>query len=329
MNQSPSGSVSPILVTLVVAAAVFTVGLIGITLGLRAWGPATVPTPTPDLASIPLTPLVTRAPSDLAPTPSPIGVVTPIATYTPLPAPTPTPAATPTATPLPSPTPTALPTPYSGPFRNNGGDYTGLRTESITVDGSLADWAIVPAIPVSAVQSGAENLTGQSDLAVDARVAWDDARLYVVYEVADDLHVQPLAGFNLFNGDSTELFIDADLAGDFPEASQNGDDFEIGFSAGDFAGIGPEAFVYQPQQRVDWNQQIMVAAQRVGEGYVIEAAIPWSLLGRQPAPGMAFGYALGAFDNDAPGSAAQQTAVVHPPGLAFDQPTTYGNLRLQ
>ena len=126
-----------------------------------------------------------------------------------------------------SPTPTALPTPYAGPFRNNGGDYTSLRTDTITVDGSLADWAGVPAIPVTALQSGAENLTGQSDLAVNARMAWDDARLYVVYEVADDLHVQPLAGFNLFNGDSTELFIDTDLAGDFPAASQNGDDFEF------------------------------------------------------------------------------------------------------
>ena len=95
------------------------------------------------------------------------------------------------------------------------------------------------------------------------------------------------------------------------------------------AGNGPEAFVYQPQQRVDWNQQIMVAVQRVDEGYVIEAAIPWSLLGRQPAPGAAFGLAFGAFDNDLPGSAAQQTAVAHPPGLAFDRPTTYSNLRLQ
>ena len=233
MNQSPSGSVSPILVTLVVAAAVFTIGLIGITLGLRALGPVTVPTPTPDLASIPLTPLVTSAPSGLTPTPSPISVVTPTASHTPPPVPTvpptppPTATPTPTATPPTSPTPTALPTPYAGPFRNNGGDYTSLRTDTITIDGSLADWAGVPAIPVTALQSGAENLTGQSDLAVNARMAWDDARLYVVYEVADDLHVQPLAGFNLFNGDSTELFIDTDLAGDFPAASQNGDDFEF------------------------------------------------------------------------------------------------------
>ena len=329
MNQSPSSSVSPILVTLVVAAAVFTIGLLGITLGLRALGPGAAPSPTPDLASIPLTPLVTSAPSGLTPTPSPIIVVTPIATNPPTPVPTVPPAPAPPATPMTSPAPTPLPTLYAGPFRNNGGDYTGLRTESITVDGALADWTGVPSIPISAVQSGAEHLTDQADFAVNARVAWDDARLYVAYEVADDLHVQPLSGFNLFNGDSTELFIDTDLAGDFSEASQNGDDFEVGFSAGDFAGNGPEAFVYQPQQRVDWNQQIMVAVQRVDEGYVIEAAIPWSLLGRQPAPGAAFGLAFGAFDNDLPGSAAQQTAVAHPPGLAFDRPTTYSNLRLQ
>ena len=93
-----------------------------------------------------------------------------------------------------------------------------IAPNPISVDGSLADWAGRPCHPRQRRAIGGRDLTGQSDLAVNARMAWDDAWLYVAYEVVDDLHVQPLAGFNLFNGDSTELFIDTDLAGDFPDS---------------------------------------------------------------------------------------------------------------
>lgn len=322
---------NPILVALLVALAVFTLGLIGITIGLRAFSPRPTPTPTPDLAGIPLTPLATvTLPPEQTPTSTP-STPTPTLTTSPTPTPTATlqPTDTPTPTPLPSATPTPPPTPYAGPFRNNGGDYVASKRGGFIIDGFPGEWGSTPAMPLTRIQQGPENFSGPQDFAAAARLAWDDNNLYLLYEVTDDIHVQELNSYELFNGDEVELWLDANLALDFNDNNLNGDDYQFGFSAGRTPGAGAEGVVWYPQRRGDWNNQIMVAAQPQGQGYVLEAAIPWSILGLQPLSGMALGYALSASDNDTPGSAAQQTILVHTPGMAFGQPATFSNLRLQ
>lgn len=315
------------------ALGVFTIGLIGITLGLRTLNQRTVPeskaTPTVDVAQMPLTPLPRLTPTDtVAPTVTPTATLTPTATPTPADTATPTPAATDTATPTP------LPTPYNGPLRSNGGDYTAPRQQSgasagaIAIDGALPDWNGIPDLQLPFVQSGAENYQGPGDFAVALRLAWDERYLYLAATVTDDQHVQPLRSYDIFNGDSVELWLDVNLAGDFADNGANTDDFQLGFSPGDFAGSGPEAVIWYPLRREDWNQQILIAAQPHSQGYTLEAAIPWTLLGFSPASGAVLGFAVNANDNDAPGAAAQQTILMHTPGMQWGQPTTFSNLRL-
>jgi len=41
----------------------------------------------------------------------------------------------------------------------------------------------------------------------------------------------------------------------------------------------------------------------VGDGYLVEAAIPWSVLGVTPYGGLSMGFALSISDNDAAGQA--------------------------
>lgn len=328
--NSLKSSPNQILIAVVVAVAVFTIGLIGITLGLRTLNQRTEPPlPTSDIAALPLTPLpaATRPPAVDTLTPLPDTTLTPTPTETPTETPTPTPTETSTPEPILEPTATLPPTPYAGPLRNNGGDYTSVRREGIVVDGELGDWGGVAAIQLPFIQQGAENYTGNADLSVSARLAWDDTFLFVAADVSDDQHVQALRGYDLYNGDELELWLDTDLAGDFGSNSTSEDDWQFGFSPGDFASNEPEAVIWFPQRREDWNAQVLVVAQPQGQGYRLEAAIPWALIGVQPVAGMVFGFALNASDNDVPDTAAQQTIIMTNPNMIWGQPLTFGNLR--
>jgi len=335
-------SLHPILVTLLVALAVFTVGLLGLSLALRAWSSrlAATPTPTIALGGLPLTPLASPSPTPtdtptpvVTPTPSPTPTPTPepSPTPTPLPTATPTPEPTPTPTPEPTPTPTVTPapTPYAGPFRANGGDYAAPGRSGFVIDGFLAEWGGIPVVSLSYPLQGAEEAVAADDFVVTARLAWDPIFLYVAYEVTDDVHVQEGSGYDLFNGDSVELWVDADLAGDFDVVGGNADDFHFGFSPGDFLTRGPEGVVAYPQRRPDWTGQLVVAAQRTATGYTLEAAIPWALMGVRPYPGWVVGYGLMANDNDTPGVFGRERVLAHTPVMRFNQPTTFSNLFLQ
>ncbi|NOX61270.1 MAG: hypothetical protein GXP42_04900 [Chloroflexi bacterium] len=331
MNRTNNVLLQQILIALVVAVAVFTVGLLAITFALRAnAGRTPPPTPTVDLASLPFTPIFTPTPAPrptFTPTATSTLAATPSATATATPTPTVSPTPTPTVEPSPSPTP--RPTPYAGPLRQNGGDYTIVRREGIVVNADLSDWRDVAPLLVASVQQGADNVTGPEDLAAFIRMAWDDAFLYYVAEVGDDVHVQALRSYQIFNGDSVELWLDTDLAGDFNDVGLNADDYQFGFSAGDFISSPAEAVVWYPRRSPQWNALIQIAAQPVGQGYIIEAAIPWSLLGLQPVAGMVMGFAVGVNDNDVPATAAQQTILVSPPTMFWGRPTTFANLRFE
>ncbi|NOZ72683.1 MAG: hypothetical protein GXP38_12365, partial [Chloroflexi bacterium] len=255
--------------------------------------------------------------------PSPTPTVTPTATSTPTVTPTPSP------TPTPEPTATPTPTPYAGPLRRNGGDYIALPAHGISIDGNLDDWQGYPSFTLPVVQAGVTNYTGVDDLAVEAWLAWDQQYLYLAVAVNDDQHVQELRSYDLFNGDEIELWLDTDLAGDFDDDRINSDDFQIGFSPGNFNTIQPEAVIWYPTRRPDWNSQIRIAAQPAGQGYRLEAAIPWSIFGIQARAGQVFGYAVTASDNDTPGSAAQETILMQTPGMTWGRPTTFSNLYLQ
>lgn len=307
--------------------------------GLSPTRPFTWPTPTP--AAQPPSPTPTSSPTApsvlvvVSPTPTPESS-TAIPTDTATPTSTPTDTSTPTVVAVPSPTltptdtATPVPTPYAGPYREGNGVDLHARHLStpLWLDGELGEWEGVAGQDLSYILSGAEAYEGMADIAGTVYAQWDERYLYLAARVLDDVHVQTQRGEHMGWGDSLIVWLDAALAEDFDSAVADEDDFQIGLSPGDFAMLPPEAVVWRPQRRTDWDQAIIVAARPRSDGYSLEAAIPWSILSRQPTVASAFGFSVQLLDNDQPRAAAQETMLTGSPSFRPGVPTTFGNLIL-
>ena len=248
-----------------------------------------------------------------------------------------TPLPPPTNTPVPSPTKAPPPTPSKAERERDLISYTRLRLgngevifayqadQPPSIDGILSEWtgkmhAIQHVVHLPA------NWWGAADLSGAFYVTWDQSYLYLGVQVTDDLHVQTEQGEGIYNGDDVELQYDANLQGDFNATNRDGDDGQIGFSPGDFANLPPEAYVWLPTQRN--GTMTNLAARQTGEGYVIEAAVPWWVFELSPHSEMALGFCLNVSDNDSPGTAQQQCMVSTSPSRKWGDPTTWGTLVL-
>lgn len=257
----------------------------------------------------------------------------PIVTVT---GPTPPPAATPASATLPPfqpPTLTAAPPatltagPTTPPSRGNGPVITAARVaQPPVIDSNFGDWPGLPH-PIDQVTYRPENWTGVADLSARYALAWDANYLYLAVQVTDEAHVQTQRGVTLFRGDSLELLLDRDLAGDFTLAELNGDDYQLGLSPGAFKGDSPEAYLWFPAARAG-AAAVTVVVQRTDLGYALEAAIPWSTFGATPAAGQRFGFVLSASDNDTADTADQQTMVSAVSTRRLTDPTAWGTLEL-
>jgi hypothetical protein len=222
----------------------------------------------------------------------------------------------------------------AGPPVTTGENVNAARLAAPpAIDGDLAEWAgVTPAESAFRVFT-ASGWDGTADLTATWRLAWDATNLYVAVAVTDDTHVQTQTGSQLFRGDSVEMQFDTNRQGDFGPGI-SADDFQIALSPGDFAALPPSAFRFQGSdgggfQNAPGGTNAAVAAQQTGQGYNLEAAIPWGELALTPTPGLALGLALNANDNDTPGTAVQEVMMSHVSGRTLTDPTTWGTLTLE
>ncbi|HMA37784.1 MAG TPA: sugar-binding protein, partial [Chloroflexia bacterium] len=223
---------------------------------------------------------------------------------------------------------------YTGPRRaGNGDDLRANRAlQAPTIDGALDDWSGAAHWPAPYVVADPK-LTppqGAADLSAAFLIGYDDTNFYLGATITDDVHVQNglTRGLELWKGDDVELWFDTNLAGDFTLDPGNDDDFQLGFSPGDFAQFGPEAALFRPVPQPGPPPGVRVAARprAGGHGYTLEAAVPWAVLRMHPAPGGAIGFCASAGDNDVPGTAQQQHMVSTCQRMQWNVPTTFGNL---
>jgi len=158
------------------------------------------------------------------------------------------------------------------------------------MDGSTTNWPGRPAEPIESSRLVLGN--PNSSLRGDFRLCWDDANLYFLIQVKDPTPAkndQPVS--YLWNGDGVELFLsakDIDTGG-----SMAFGDLQILLGAGE----APKVHI---DGRADdaMSCRLLVIKDVSGDGYVLEAAIPWSVLKTTPRAGMMLLFDVGIDNSD-------------------------------
>jgi hypothetical protein len=213
-------------------------------------------------------------------------------------------------------------------LRSAGSIETEYLDNPPILDGSLDEWNLTT-YPVSHVVYGAGAWSNDNDLSAIVMVGWDSSNLYLGVRVMDDRYVQDARGVNLFKGDSLEVLLDADLAGDFNDSRLNDDDYQLGISPGSpYPGENPEAYLWYPSAKQGNRQDVRIASRAREGGYDVEVAIPWSLFGISPENENTYGFAFSVSDNDQPSEQVQETMVSTISTRRLADPTTWGSLLL-
>ena len=204
------------------------------------------------------------------------------------------------------------------PFATSSAETLGIPLKPdppIAVDGNLGDWTGVPnAVDINQPEQavwGAGAWRSTDDMSGTVHLAWRQEYLFVAAEVVDDVVAQAERGGNIWKGDHIEVYIDAEPDFEPNRESVGEGQFQLGISPGNFLNTGdsftdcpPEAFCFRPQgTAVDG---ILVAAVPTPDGWTLEAAIPWTMLGIVPEKGTFIRVEVALSDTDA-AEARQET----------------------
>ncbi len=197
------------------------------------------------------------------------------------------------------------------------------------IDAQGNDWPAVLPNSIDHLVFQAANFNGPFDQSGHFAMGWDSHSLYFYVVVVDDTHVQTQHGELLFQGDSLELQLDADLGGDFDATKIDADDFQLGLSPGENR-AAPEAFLWNPAARKGVPAGITMASRAGSDagGFVFETAIPWAFFGVTPTAGRHFGIALNSSDDDALGTAIQQSLTSSVATRKLLDPTSWGTVQI-
>lgn len=200
------------------------------------------------------------------------------------------------------------------------------------IDGNLNEWANIPDYESLYRVYNVAGWDGTDDVRAIWRLGWDQNNLYAAVQVKDDVHVQTQRGNTIFKGDGVSLQLDTELEADYG-SRLSPDDYQINLSPGDFAGNPAGAYLFRGDNSgnlVDMSgHHAQIGAQPTGNGYSVEAAIPWSDLGISPQDGLQIGIALNVNDNDSPGTAVQEVMKSHVETRLFSDPSSWGVIVLR
>lgn len=228
--------------------------------------------------------------------------------------------------PRPTPAPTTLvPRPFEKEIH---------KVDGITVDGRLNDWSDTADFFLTTKTQIVYSLnpnswTGVQDLSMLAWAGWTSEGMYFAFAVVDDAHLQPDADSNLWHGDHVELQFDTLLDKDYTNPGMNDDDYQVGLSTGDFAGVPPVAYAWfngpEPPGVVS---KIQMAFTRTEDGYFLEAFLPREVLvGISLEDGATFGMNISLSDADTPPS-GQEVMLSTSAIRTYANPMTFGRIIL-
>jgi hypothetical protein len=189
---------------------------------------------------------------------------------------------------------------YDNPLFQSTGTATQMASipravGAIRLDGRREGW---PGIPPERI-APARLVEGADAQGVEGvfRLCWDDANLYVMVEVTDPTPMKNVnKGASIWAGDGVELFIGPEQV-EQPGALRF-TDRQILLSAGNADGQPQWYFANAPQPV---PLKLVVVPNVNGQGYTLEAAIPFQSLGFAPQDGETLAFDL-AIDNSMDGS---------------------------
>lgn len=207
-----------------------------------------------------------------------------------------------------------------------------FNPHSLQIDGQLHEWPDdIPTVQSRHLVFQDASWDGSEDLTASWRLMWNNTHLYIALEVIDEQHVQTESGSTAYLGDSAEIQLDTNLAGDYgPQVSP--DDNQYLLSPGNFSNIPPSVFRFQGNEAgqigLADKTNALIATQRTNWGYILEAALPWAELNVKPFEGLEMGISLNVTDTDTPNAAIQETMYATAPNRTLTDPTSWGTLTL-
>ena len=196
------------------------------------------------------------------------------------------------------------------------------------IDGDLTDW-VGEMYSITDIVYGGEYFANPADLSGQFKVAWSSSYLYLGVVVFDTRFAQTATGSQLYLGDSLEILLDTNLAGDSDVTELNSDDFQIGISTGNLNDVAiPEAYLWYPSEQMGSLANVQIAGALFDGGYVVEVALPWADVDISPTDGMILGFLLSISDNDMLGMNAQQSVASFSALRELQNPTSWGELLL-
>ena len=211
--------------------------------------------------------------------------------------------------------------------------YSAQKSMPVNIDGKLDDWDLSNPYLIDKKENvvyGASSWQGPGDLSAASFSAWDEDNIYFAFRVTDDKIVQEKTNKDMWEGDHVQVWLDTDLTGDYNEAVSSRDDYQFGFSSGNFKNIPPEVYVWVPEGiSNDYKSKIQIASTKTIDGYIVEVCIPASVFGIDKfRKGDKFGISLGPSDQD-DSDKPQKALMSSSPDWIWGDPTTFGVLELQ
>ena len=205
----------------------------------------------------------------------------------------------------------------------------------IVIDGDFDDWQVAGSTayrldsPVADTLSS--NRLGEDSVGV-MQLASDATALYVKVEVQDDTYSQPNEGNQIWRGDAFDMNLSLHAPGSVPERPDRLT-FQLTMTPLSEVTGQPAAVLFIGNGQAFSENTVDLPVEMVGEvfpgeGWLLEARIPWQVLGLSAPPGQSEPAALFAvFDNDGElndGRSVQAAIQAHVPLAFFQQPRTWG-----
>lgn len=150
-----------------------------------------------------------------------------------------------------------------------------------------------------------------TDLSASWNAAWDNNKLYVYVDVNDEAKIND-SGTSWWEDDAVEIYIDGN---NDKNASYDANDFQIAFRWNDLVAKSSAS-------------NITFVMNAKANGYVLEAAIPWSSLGVSPATNKNVGFDVQINDDDEGAGRDAKISWNATADEAWRNPTYFGTIKL-